>query len=89
MSVRKLWRLWALLMVAAVLGWLALQDALSPDPSVVGAQRPGTRLPSVATPPRPVDPAPSLAALSQSTLWGSLAPRPGSGAVRCATAASR
>lgn len=80
MSVRKLWRLWALLMMVLVLAWLALQDSLSPDARVVAAQRPGARLPPIARPPRPVDPAPSLAALSQSTLWGPLPPRPSAGA---------
>jgi hypothetical protein len=81
MSVRKLWRLWLLGLVAVVLTWLALQDPLSSsDVQAVGEARPGARLPTVAPPPRPVDPAPALAALSQSALWGPLAPRAASGA---------
>lgn len=78
--MRVRWRLWALLILAALLAWFALQRAPSPEVSVVAPMRPGPRLPSIAPPPRPVDPAPALAALSQSTLWGPLPPRPGSGA---------
>lgn len=80
MSVREMWRTWALVIVAGVLAWLLLQDATAPEVPVVAAVHPGARLPPLPPPPRPVDPAAALAALSHSTLWGPLAARAGSGA---------
>ncbi|MCU0963889.1 MAG: hypothetical protein MUF08_02270 [Burkholderiaceae bacterium] len=80
MSVRSLWRLWALALVAAVLAMLNLQTPPSDDMTLVAAARKEARLPHLAPPPVPVDPAPALTKLSQSTLWGPLAPRPASGA---------
>lgn len=80
MSVRGLWRLWALGLVAAVLAVLNLQTPPSHDIAPAVAARNESRLPNLAPPPVPVDPAPALAKLSQSTLWGPLAPRPPSGA---------
>lgn len=81
MSVRQLWRLWALALVAVVLGWIALQSSLSSrEVQEAGAVRQAARLPDVAPPPRPVDPTPALQALSQSTLWGPHVSRPASGA---------
>lgn len=81
MKVRQLWRLWVLALVAVALAWLALRDALtSRDVPGIGVARQGTGLPVIAPPPRPVDPAPALEALSQSSLWGPRASRPASGA---------
>lgn len=80
MSVRRLWRLWALVMVAVVLAALTLQMPTSDDMPLVTAARKDARPPQLAPPPVPVDPAPALTKLSQSTLWGPLAPRSVSGA---------
>lgn len=81
MSVRGLWRLWALALAVVVLGWIALQGALSSrEVQEAGAVRPAIRLPDVAPPPRPVDPTPALQTLSQSNFWGPRTPRPASGA---------
>lgn len=81
MSVRRLWRLWGLGLVAFVLAWLMLQDWLSPgEAQTVRAVRQASQLPSLAPQPRPADPAPYLAALSQSTMWGPLPARAASGA---------
>lgn len=80
MSVRKLWRLWALVLAAVVLAGLTLQTPPSDDLQPVAATRKDARVPSLAPPPVPVDPAPALTKLSQSTLWGPLAPRAASGA---------
>lgn len=80
MSVRGLWRLWALVLIAIVLAWLMLRPTLSSDlPALVSARQPD-RMPKLAPLPVPTDPAPALALLSQSTLWGPLPPRPASGA---------
>lgn len=80
MSVRGLWRLWALLMIVAILVGLTLSSQPSGDvPTLVAARQP-VRMPKLAPLPTPVDPTPILAQLSQSTLWGPLAPRPASGA---------
>jgi hypothetical protein len=79
-SVRSLWRLWALALVAAVLAMLNLQTPPSDDTTLVAAARKEARLPQLAPPPVPVDPAPALTKLSQSTLWGPLGPRLASGA---------
>jgi len=79
-SVRGLWRLWALVLVAVVLAGLTLQTPPSDDTPLVAATRKDARLPALAPPPVPVDPAPALVQLSQSTLWGPLAPRPTPGA---------
>lgn len=80
MSVRSLWRLWALLLVAAALAMLNRQTPPSDDMTLVAAARKEARQPHLAPPPVPIDPAPALTKLSQSTLWGPLAPRPASGA---------
>lgn len=81
MSVRKLWRLWGLVLVAVILAWLALQDAPSPNETpTVRATRQRALLPALAPSPRPADPAQSLATLSQSTIWGPLPSRAASGA---------
>ena len=80
MSVRGLWRLWALLLVAAVLAGLMVSSTSPGDlPALVAARHPA-RMPKLAPLPVPIDPAPALAQLSQSTLWGPLPPRPASGA---------
>ncbi len=79
MSVRGLWRLWGLLLMAVVLAGLTLQKPPSDDVVLVTATRKDARLPTLPPPPVPVDPAPALAKLSQSTLWGPLAPRPALG----------
>lgn len=79
MSVRRLWRLWALLLVAVVLAWLTLSPNAGDQPTLVAARQ-NARLPSLAPAPVPADPAPALALLSQSTLWGPLPPRAASGA---------
>lgn len=81
MTVRKLWRLWGLVLVAGVLAALALPDLTSPnDAPTVRATRQRAQLPALAPLPRPADPAPALATLSQSTIWGPLPPRAASGA---------
>ncbi len=80
MSVRGLWRLWALVLVAVVLAGSTLWQPASDEMALVAATRQDARLPTLAAPPVPVDPAPALAKLSQSTLWGPLAPRPASDA---------
>lgn len=81
MSVRQLWRLWVLGLVAVVLAWLGLtDDAPSVDAQGVRVVRPGTRMPDLAPSPQPVDPTPAVQALSQSTLWGPRAARVASGA---------
>lgn len=81
MSVRKLWRLWGLVLVAVVLAALVFQDSTpSSDAPAVRATRQRAPLPALAPLPRPADPAPSLAALSQATIWGPLPPRAASGA---------
>lgn len=86
MSVRRMWRLWALALVVVVLAWLVLQDRLtSVEPEPVRATRQSSGLPALAPQPAPADPAPSLAALSQSTLWGPL-PQRASGAASAAEA---
>lgn len=79
-NVRSLWRVWALLLVAVLLAWLTLQQRPAPDAAVVAATRQGARLPPLPSLPRPVDPAPVVARLAQSTLWGPVAPRSPSGA---------
>jgi len=79
-SVRSLWRLWALVLMAAALAMLNLQTPPSDDMTLVAATRKEARQPNLAPPPVPIDPAPALTKLSQSTLWGPLAPRPASGA---------
>jgi hypothetical protein len=79
-SVRSLWRLWALLMLAVVLAWPMLQQRAAHDSAPVAPTRQGARLPTLAPLPRPPDPAPTVARLAQSTLWGPLAPRAASGA---------
>ncbi|HMO45610.1 MAG TPA: hypothetical protein PKB14_06220 [Rubrivivax sp.] len=76
MTVRGLWRLWALLMTAAVLAGLALLQGSAQETPLV-APRQAARLPPLAPLPHLPDPAPALALLSQSTLWGPLAPRAG------------
>jgi hypothetical protein len=87
-SVRSLWRLWALLMLAVVLTWLMLQQQQPAQGTApVVAARQGARLPALAPLPRPIDPAPTVARLAQSTLWGPLAPRAASGATGVAEAA--
>ncbi len=80
MSVRRLWRLWALLLVAVVLAWLTLSTPTAGDKPTLVAARQNARLPNLAPAPVPADPGPALAVLSQSTLWGPLQPRPASGA---------
>ncbi len=80
MSVRRLWRLWALVLVAVVLAALTLRTPPSDEMPLVAAARKDARLPTLAPPPVTVDPAPALNKLSQSTLWGPLAPRPASSA---------
>jgi hypothetical protein len=79
-SVRGLWRLWALVLVAVVLAALTLQTPPAADVPQVAAAHKDARPPPLAPPPVPIDPAPALMKLSQSTLWGPLAPRPASGA---------
>lgn len=81
MTVRKLWRLWGLVLVAGVLAALALPDSTtSNDAPTVRATRQPAQLPALAPSPLPADPAPALATLSQSTIWGPLPPRAASGA---------
>ncbi len=75
-----MWRLWALVMVAVVLAALMLRTPPSDETPLVAATRKDARLPDLAPPAVPIDPAPALTKLSQSTLWGPLAPRPASGA---------
>jgi hypothetical protein len=84
-SVRKLWRLWALVLAAVVLAGLTLQTPPADDPPPVAATRRDARVPSLAPPPVPANPVPALAKLSQSTLWGPLAPRAASGAASVET----
>lgn len=81
MSVRKLWRLWALVLVAVVLAALTLlRMPQSEEAPTAAAAAQEARLPTLAPLPAPLDPTPALAKLSQSTLWGPLAPRPASNA---------
>lgn len=77
MTVRQLWRLWALLMVALVLAWLTLQPA--PAPVSIVTPRQAARLPAPAALPQPVDAAALVEALARSTLWGPPAPRAAAG----------
>lgn len=80
MTVRKLWRLWGLLLVALVLAWLVMQSpGSSGDVQTVRATRHAARLQALTPLPRPADPASSLATLSESTMWGPLPPRAASG----------
>lgn len=88
MTVRSLWRLWALLMVAAALAWLILLPQPGHDVPPVAATRQGARLPTLAPLPRPADPAPTVARLAQSTLWGPVAPRAATGAAGAAAEAA-
>ena len=80
MSVRGLWRLWALVLVAVVLAALTLQTPPADDVPLVAVARKDARPPPLAPPPAPIDPTAALMKLLQSTLWGPLAPRPASGA---------
>lgn len=87
MSVRSLWRLWALLMVAVVLAWVVLQQQWREhDAAPVAATRQEARVPALPPLPHPIDPAPTLAQLAQSTLWGPLVPRAAAGATSVAEA---
>jgi hypothetical protein len=75
MTVRQLWRLWALLMMALVLAWLTVQPS-SPAPTATTVMpRQPARLPEMPALPQPVDARPIVDALAQSTLWGPPAPR--------------
>jgi hypothetical protein len=80
MSVTKLWRIWALSLIAVALAWLILQDLSPGGEQAEVAVRPSTRLPAIAPAPRPVDASAELESLSKSTLWGPIAQRPASGA---------
>lgn len=80
MSVIRLWRMWALSLVVAVLAWLILQDSSSNGEQTVAAVRHSARMPTIAQVPLPVDPAAELESLSKSALWGPIARRPASGA---------
>ena len=88
MNVRSLWRVWALLLVAVLLAWLTLQQRAAPDAALVAATRQGARLPTLPPLPQPTDPAPVVARLAQSTLWGPVAPRSPSGATAAEQAAA-
>lgn len=83
MSVRALWRLWGLGLVAFVLAWLVLQNWLSPsEVQTVRAVRQSASLPALAPLPRMTDSGPDLAALSQSAMWGPLPAPAASGAAQ-------
>ena len=83
MTVARLWRLWALVMAALGLAWLAWHDVAVPS-DTDALVRPASRMPEL--PPAPVlqDPAPALDALARSTLWGPLKPAPGAAAAAAA-----
>ncbi len=70
MTVRQIWRLWALLMVVAVLAWLAFEEPAPPAGSPLVAPRQAARLPALPPLPVPADPAAALNQLAQSALWG-------------------
>lgn len=80
MSVLKLWRLWALGVTVVVLAWLLLQDSLPSGEQTLASVRQRARLPTIAPPPRLLDPAPELQSLSKSTLWGQIPQRAAAGA---------
>lgn len=86
MSVRSLWRLWALLLAAVTLAWLTLQERPAHDAAPVAAVRRSAPLPTLAPLPRATDPQTTVAQLAQSTLWGPIAPRAASGAAGTAEA---
>jgi hypothetical protein len=71
-TVRQVWRLWALLMVAAVLVWLGFEEPAPPTGTEPVTPRRAARLPALPAPPVPADPSAALNRLAQSTLWGPL-----------------
>lgn len=80
MTVRQLWRLWALLVVAAMLAWLAFEPPPAPSTGApLVTPRQAARLPPLPPPPVPPDPAPALDKLAQSALWGPPPARAASG----------
>jgi hypothetical protein len=75
MTVTKLWRIWALSLVAVSLSWLILREFAPGEDQAKAAVRHSTRPPAVSPAPRPVDPSAALASLSSTTLWGPIAQR--------------
>lgn len=70
MTVRQLWRLWALLVVAVVLAWLAVEPSATSNGMALVSPRQAARLPQLPPPPAPADPAAAIDKLAQSALWG-------------------